>query len=173
MGRHVLNQWKGESHVIDWINNLFFLLSWGERKTCMPLTSPGIVGKQVASNLSPSNPTKKIWLNAWHVMCVYSVITMIPRWGLPAAFLEDLKTVVLAWRRRFFPTYIEEWRCEEPKYLTCWRMKFVNWGQLPHLLKMKIAFVKLLKTEDLKTSLKNVNKMKTMSCAGSPKVLHG
>ena len=40
--------------------------------------------------------------------------------------------------------------------------------QLPHLLKMKIAFLKLLKTEDLKTSLKNVRKVKTMSCAGSP-----
>ena len=40
--------------------------------------------------------------------------------------------------------------------------------QLPHLLKMKIAFLKLLKTEDLKTPLKNVKKMKTMSCAGSP-----
>ena len=41
--------------------------------------------------------------------------------------------------------------------------------QLPHLLKMKIAFLKLLKTEDLKTHLKNVKKMKTMSCVGSPK----
>ena len=28
--------------------------------------------------------------------------------------------------------------------------------RLPHLLKMKIAFLKLLKTEDLKTPLKNV-----------------
>ena len=33
---------------------------------------------------------------------------------------------------------------------------------------MKIAFLKLLKTEDLKTPLENVKKMKTMSCAGSP-----
>ena len=40
--------------------------------------------------------------------------------------------------------------------------------QLPHLLKMKIAFLKPLKTEDLKTPLKDVKKMKTMSCAGSP-----
>ena len=40
--------------------------------------------------------------------------------------------------------------------------------QLPHLLKVKIAFLKLLKTEDLKTHLKNVKKMKTMTCAGSP-----
>ena len=40
--------------------------------------------------------------------------------------------------------------------------------RLPHLLKMKIAFLKLLKTEDLKTLRKNVMKMKTMSCAGSP-----
>ena len=48
--------------------------------------------------------------------------------GLPAGFLEDLKMVVLAWRRRwrFVPTYIEEWRCEEPKYLACWRMKIIN-----------------------------------------------
>ena len=30
--------------------------------------------------------------------------------------------------------------------------------QLPHLLKMKIAFLKLLKTEDLNTPLKNVKK---------------
>ena len=43
--------------------------------------------------------------------------------------------------------------------------------QLPHLLKMKIAFLKLLKTEDLKTPLKNVKKVKIMSCAGSPKLL--
>ena len=41
--------------------------------------------------------------------------------------------------------------------------------QLPYLLKMDIAFLKLLKTEDLKTPLKNVKKMKTMSCVGSPK----
>ena len=40
--------------------------------------------------------------------------------------------------------------------------------RLPHLLKMKIAFSKLLKTEDLKTLCKNVMKMKTMSWAGSP-----
>ena len=39
-------------------------------------------------------------------------------------------------------------------------------------MKMKIAFLKLLKTEDLKTPLKNVKKMKTMSCAGAPTVLH-
>ena len=39
---------------------------------------------------------------------------------------------------------------------------------LPHLLKRKIAFLELLKTEDLKSSIKNVKKMKTMSCAGSP-----
>ena len=46
--------------------------------------------------------------------------------------------------------------------------------QLPHLLNMKIAFLKLLKTEDSKTRLRNVKKMKTMSCAGSPMlVLHG
>ena len=41
--------------------------------------------------------------------------------------------------------------------------------QLPQLLKMRIAFLKLLKTEDLKTPYKNVKKMNTMSCAGSPK----
>ena len=41
-------------------------------------------------------------------------------------------------------------------------------NQLPHLLKMKIAFLKLLKIEDLKTPLKTVKKMQTMSCAGSP-----
>ena len=40
--------------------------------------------------------------------------------------------------------------------------------QLPDLLKIKIAFLKLLKTEDLKTPIKNVKKMKAMSCAGSP-----
>mgnify|MGYP001796337641 CR=1 FL=1 len=40
--------------------------------------------------------------------------------------------------------------------------------QLLHLLNMKIAFLKLLKTEDLKTPLKDVKKMKTVSCAGSP-----
>ena len=39
--------------------------------------------------------------------------------------------------------------------------------QFAHLLKMKIAISKLLKTEDLKTPLKTVKKMKTMSCAGS------
>ena len=45
--------------------------------------------------------------------------------------------------------------------------------QLPHLLKMKNAFLKLLKTEDLKTPLKNVKKMETMSCARSPKPITG
>ena len=39
---------------------------------------------------------------------------------------------------------------------------------LPHLLKMKIAFRKMLKTEDLKSPVKDAKKMKTMSCAGSP-----
>ena len=39
--------------------------------------------------------------------------------------------------------------------------------KLPQLLKMKIAFLKLLKTEELKTHIKNVKKMKTMLCAGS------
>ena len=33
---------------------------------------------------------------------------------------------------------------------------------------MKIAFLNLLKTENLKTPLKNVKKMKTMLCAESP-----
>ena len=75
--------------------------------------------------------------------------------------------VVLAWRLRWrnVPTYIEKWRCEGPKYLACWRMKIIN---RPHLLKMKIAFLKLSNTEDLKNALKNVKKVKTMSCAGSP-----
>ena len=41
--------------------------------------------------------------------------------------------------------------------------------RLPHLMKMNIAFLKLLKTKDLKTPLKNMKKMKTMSCAGSPR----
>ena len=36
------------------------------------------------------------------------------------------------------------------------------------MVKMNIAFLKLLKIEDLKTSFKNVKKMKTISCAGSP-----
>ena len=40
--------------------------------------------------------------------------------------------------------------------------------QLPHMLKMKIAFLTLVKTEDLKIPLKNVKKEKTISCAGSP-----
>ena len=40
--------------------------------------------------------------------------------------------------------------------------------QLPHLWEMKIDFLKQLKTEGLKTPLKNVKQMKTMSCAGSP-----
>ena len=41
--------------------------------------------------------------------------------------------------------------------------------RLPHLLKMKIAFLKLLKTGELKTPLENVKKInKTMSGAGSP-----
>ena len=40
--------------------------------------------------------------------------------------------------------------------------------KLPQLWKMKIAFLKLLKTDELKTHIKNVKKMKTMSCAGSP-----
>ena len=39
---------------------------------------------------------------------------------------------------------------------------------LPHLLKMKIAFWKMLKTEDLKSAVKDAKKMKTVSCAGSP-----
>ena len=65
--------------------------------------------------------------------------------------------VILAWRWRWrlVPTYIEEWRCEEPKYLACWRMKIIK---LPHLKKMKIAFLKLLKIEDLKTPLKKCEK---------------
>ena len=45
-------------------------------------------------------------------------------------------------------------------------------NQLPHLLKMKTAFLKLLKTKDLKTPLKIVKKMKTMSCTGSPSYAH-
>ena len=43
---------------------------------------------------------------------------------------------------------------------------------LPHLLKMKIAFCKMLKTEDMKTHVKDTKKMKTASCAESS-VLHG
>ena len=39
---------------------------------------------------------------------------------------------------------------------------------LPHLLKMKIAFWKMLKTEDLKSTVKDAKKMKTVSCARSP-----
>ena len=39
---------------------------------------------------------------------------------------------------------------------------------LPHLLKMKNAFWKKLKTEDLKNPVKYVKKMKTASFAGSP-----
>ena len=39
---------------------------------------------------------------------------------------------------------------------------------LPHLLKMKNAFLKKLKTEDLKSAVKYVKKMKTASCAGTP-----
>ena len=46
-------------------------------------------------------------------------------------------------------------------------LKFEDYN-LPHLLKMKIAFLILLNTEDLKTSIKNVKKIKKMSCAGSP-----
>ena len=44
--------------------------------------------------------------------------------------------------------------------------------QLPRLLKMKIAFLKLLKTGDLKTPLKKLLKMKTTLCAGSPRIDH-
>ena len=44
--------------------------------------------------------------------------------------------------------------------------------QLPHLLKMKTAFLKMWKTKDLKTPLKIVKKMKTMSCTGSPSYAH-
>ena len=40
--------------------------------------------------------------------------------------------------------------------------------QPSHLLQRKIAFLKLLKIEDLKTPLENVKKMKTILCAGSP-----
>ena len=36
---------------------------------------------------------------------------------------------------------------------------------------MKIAFLKLLKTGDLKAPLKNVKKMNPISCAGSPLIL--
>ena len=40
--------------------------------------------------------------------------------------------------------------------------------KLQLLLKMKIAFQKLVKTEDLKTSRKVVKKKKSTLCAGSP-----
>ena len=40
--------------------------------------------------------------------------------------------------------------------------------KLSHLSKMKIAFWKLVKTEDLKIPIKNAKKMKIRSCAGSP-----
>ena len=82
--------------------------------------------------------------------------------------------------------FLKIWRwhfCMEPKMKICsnlhWRMKM--WRiqtssllknedyKLPNLVvKMKIAILKLLKIEDLKTSFKNVKKMKTISCAGSP-----
>ena len=39
-----------------------------------------------------------------------------------------------------------------------------------NLLKLKIAFSKLLKNEDLKNLLKIVKKMKTLLCAGSPNI---
>ena len=78
--------------------------------------------------------------------------------------------------------FLKIWRwhfCMEPKMKSCsnlhWRMKM--WRiqtsgllknedyKLPNLVvKMKIAFLNLLKIEDLKTSNKNVKKMKTMSC---------
>ena len=54
-----------------------------------------------------------------------------------------------------------------------WRTQFSSMLKnedefLPHLLKMKNAFWKKLKTEDLKSSVKYVKKMKTTLCAGSP-----
>ena len=54
-----------------------------------------------------------------------------------------------------------------------WRTQFSSMLRnedefLPHLLKMKNAFWKKLKTEDLKSPVKYVKKMKTTSCAGSP-----
>ena len=39
---------------------------------------------------------------------------------------------------------------------------------LPHFLKMKIAFGKILKTEDLKSPVEDGDKMNTALCAGSP-----
>ena len=39
---------------------------------------------------------------------------------------------------------------------------------LPHLLKMKASLLKMLKTEDLMTPVKDAKKMKTASRAGSP-----
>ena len=43
--------------------------------------------------------------------------------GLPAGFQEDLKMPIQAWRWRFVPTCIEDWRCEELNFLPCWRME--------------------------------------------------
>ena len=39
---------------------------------------------------------------------------------------------------------------------------------LPHLLKTKTSLLKMLKTDDLKIPVKDAEKMKTVSCAGSP-----
>ena len=83
--------------------------------------------------------------------------------GLPAGFLEDLKMVVLAWR--FVPTYIEEWKCEEHKYLACWRMKIINC----HICwRWRLHFQNCWRLKIWRLLLKNVKKMKTTLCAGSP-----
>ena len=73
---------------------------------------------------------------------------------------------VLAGRQRwrFGPNSIEEWRCEDLNLLACWRMKIkhrhIRWRQRFH-------FENTLRTEDMKSPVKDGKKMITASCAGS------
>ena len=48
--------------------------------------------------------------------------------GLLAGLLEDLKIVILVWSLtwRFISIFIEKWRCEELKFVACWRMRMQN-----------------------------------------------
>ena len=105
----------------------------------------------------------------WHVANTPIAQLTVTGSRAPCGFSRRFEDVVLTWRRRwrFVPTYIKEWRL--------WRTQISGLlknedYQLPHLLKVKIAFSKLLKTEDLKTPLKNVKKMKTVLCAESPRL---
>ena len=106
---------------VIWLHDLSLLCRFSETRYCH-----GRKNESVSAVLDYmvlllwSVPRADNWRRSKWVLKIIS--------GLPAGFLEDLKMVVLTWRRRwrFVLTYIEEWRCEEPRYLACWRMKIIN-----------------------------------------------